>query len=150
MTYEITVSVTQAQDAAVVAGHVDTTGIPEFLGGAFGEVMAVVDGSAVAGPPFARYVMVDDGFDIVAGFPVASPVTPSGRVVATTLPGGTKAMLLYRGSYEGIAEAWTAMESWVAENGYVVDADPWESYLDGPDVAEPRTLITWPVRRAEA
>jgi effector-binding domain-containing protein len=150
LTYEITIVELPERHAAVISGHVEMAGIPEFLGGAFGEVMSVVDIARIAGPPFARYSMPADGFDIEAGFPVTEPVTPTGRVEAATLPGGPAATLLHRGSYEAIADAYGVLMRWVSENGYLPTGAPWESYLDEPDVPEPRTLVTVPVRRATA
>jgi effector-binding domain-containing protein len=148
MAYEISIVELPEQDVAVVSGHVAVDGIGEFLGGAFGEIMGALDGVQIVGPPFARYAMPDEGFDVMAGFPVSGPVAPSGRVEADRLPGGPAATTMHVGSYEAVAAAFEAVQAWVAENGYVVSGDPWESYLDEPDVPEPRTLVTFPVRRA--
>ena len=51
---------------------------------------------------------------------------------------------LHRGGYEQVAAAYSALEQWMRDNGYEPAGAPWETYLDGPDVAEPRTVITWP------
>lgn len=146
MTYEITLVDLPEQDAAVVRGHVAVDGIGEFLGGAFGEIMGALHGVEIVGPPFARYAMPDEGFDVMAGFPVSSPVTQVGRVEPDRLPGGPAATTMHVGSYEGVAAAFEAVQAWVADHGFVVAGDPWESYLDEPEVPEPRTLITFPVR----
>lgn len=146
MTYEITLVDLPEQDAAVVRGHVAVDGIGEFLGGAFGEIMGALHGVEIVGPPFARYAMPDEGFDVMAGFPVSSPVTQVGRVEPDRLPGGPAATTMHVGSYEGVAAAFKAVQAWVADHGFVVAGDPWESYLDEPEVLEPRTLITFPVR----
>ena len=148
MAYEISIVELPEQDVAVVRGHVAVDGIGEFLGGAFGEIMGALDGVHIVGPPFARYAMPDEGFDVMAGFPVSGPVPTSGRVEADRLPGGPAATTMHVGSYEAVAAAFEAVQGWVAENGYVVAGDPWESYLDEPDVPDPRTLVTFPVRRA--
>ena len=136
------------QSAAVVTGHVTVTEIPAFIGNAFGEVMQTLDrqGLAVAGPPFGRYVPAGDGFDVEVGFPVTGEVTPTERVVACELPGGQAARVLYQGAYSGVAEAYNATSEWMARHGYVASGPPWESYLDGPDVAEPRTVVCLPCR----
>lgn len=150
MAYEIELVDLQPQQALVVCGHVAVSGMGEFLGPAFGEVMAALGGSAPAGPPFARYAMVegesdgDVGFDVEAGFPVAADVPLTGRLESTTLPGGPAARVLYRGPYDGIAGVYEAVEAWFDAGGYVASGAPWESYLDGPEVPEPRTTVTWP------
>jgi effector-binding domain-containing protein len=149
MTYEITIETREQQPAAIVSGRVAHDGIPEFLGSAFGEVMAAIGGEAgVAGPPFARYDMDGHGFAIDAGFPVVHPVEAVGRVKPSRLPGGTVATTMHVGSYMGLGAAYSALEQWIDANGMTAAGRPWEAYLDGPEVAEPRTLVCWPVTDA--
>ena len=145
---EISLVELEPQDVLVVSGHVAHDGIPAFLGMAFGETMGAMRGTPPAGPPFARYDLCDDGFDIEAGFPVSTPVDASGRAEARTLPGGPAATVMHRGPYESLASVYAAVGAWIGEHGYVVAGAPWESYLDGPEVAEPRTMVTWPCRPA--
>lgn len=148
--YQVELVELEPQEVAVVRGHVTVDGIPGFLGGAYAEVMAALGGQRLtpSGPPFARYEQTADGFEVEAGFPVAGTVTPSGRVVAGRLPGGSAASVLHRGSYGGLAAAYRAAGDWLTTNGYVAAGAAWESYLDGPDVPEPRTLVRFPCRRA--
>jgi effector-binding domain-containing protein len=149
MTHEITIEPRDEQPAAVVSGHVRHDGIPAFLGEAFGEVLAAIGGlDAVAGPPFARYDIDGIGFVIEAGFPVAEPITPVGRVLPSRLPGGTVAALMHEGGYEGLGEAYGVLEVWLEENDFTAAGRPWECYLDGPEVARPRTLVCWPCTRS--
>ena len=138
------------QPAAVVRGHVPANGIAEFLGGAFGEVAGLLEREHgdVAGPPFARYRRTPDGFDVEAGFPAAGPFAPAGRVERDDLPGGPTAMVMNVGSYEGVAATYTAVSDWLTAHGYTATGDAWETYLDGPEVPEPRTLISVPCRPA--
>lgn len=138
----------EQQDTAVVRGVVAHDGIGQFIGGAFGEVMGVLatQGRAPAGMPFACYVIVEGGFEIEAGFPTDAPVEPSGRVVASTLPGGPALLVLHKGPYSGVAAAYHAAEAWLAENHWTMTGPMWEAYLDGPEVAEPRTIVHVPCR----
>jgi effector-binding domain-containing protein len=149
MPYEIEVVERSQEDAAVVRARVPHDGIGAFIGTAFGEVMAAVGGhDGIVGPPFARYSLADEsGFEVEAGFPVADPVTPTGRVEAATLPGGTVATLVHTGPYEGLGAAYAALEAWFEAGDYAPAGAPWESYLDGPEVAEPRTIVCWPCLR---
>ncbi len=146
MTYEITVEERPEQTAAVVRATVRLEELAGFLGQAFGEVAGVLarQGLFPAGPPFGRYRMVDDGFDAEAGFPSSGPVTPEGHVVPVVLPGGEIAETVHIGSYDGVAAAYGAVMEWLGETGREATADPWELYLDGPEVAQPRTVVCFP------
>lgn len=137
------------QPCAVVRGHVALEAIPGFLGQAYGDVMGVLAGEQVspAGPPFARYHVTGDGLDVEAGFPVTGPVSPTGRVTAGEQAGGLVATVMHRGDYGKVEQAYRAAEDWLAVNGYVPAGEPWESYLDGPEVAEPRTVVSLPCRK---
>jgi effector-binding domain-containing protein len=137
------------QAAAVVRGHVAEGEIAAFLGRAFGDVVQVLaqQGQEPAGPPFGRYVPTGDGFDVEAGFPARAEITPTGRVESSRLPGGTVAEALHVGSYGTVGETYAAVAAWLEANGCEPAGIPWESYLDGPEVAEPRTLVHVPCRR---
>ena len=146
-TDDVTRAVLQEQDVAVVCGHADVAQIATFLGGAFGEVMTAVEqqGRRVVGMPFSRYHPTgDDEFDIEAGFPVDAPVTGQGRVEASTLPGGPVALVVHHGSYDTLGAAYDAAIADIEKSGERVSGDPWECYLDGPEVPEPRTEVFVP------
>lgn len=149
----------QEQHAAVVRGTVTMDRIAEFLGSAFSEVMQAASAQGVhpSGPPFARYRFVADGeqgvvaggpvaLDVEAGFPVRGTFIESGRVQATTLPGGHVATTLHVGSYDAVGAAYDATQQFLTDEGYEVAGAPWECYLDGPDVPEPRTEVFMPCR----
>lgn len=137
----------EPQEAAVVAGRAPALDLPAFLGAAFTEVAQVLQeqGKGPAGAPFARYTPGSAGFDVEAGFPAGTHVTPSGRVVPLVLPGGKAARIRYQGDYAGIGQAYAAVHPWLAARGLVAAGQPWESYLDEPGVPEPRTLLFVPV-----
>lgn len=94
--------------------------------------------------------MTEDGFEVDSGFPTSGAVAPSGRVVPTVLPMGTVATTLHTGAYDGVGAAYAAVTSWLAEHGLVQSDTAWECYLDGPEVAEPRTEVFVPCRAVEA
>jgi effector-binding domain-containing protein len=122
--------------------------IPAFLARAYADVLAVLaaQGLRPSGPPFARYGMGDRTFDVEAGFPTTAPVAPSGRVEASELPGGPALVILHRGPYDDVALDLRAGQEWLAANRWIATGDPWEAYLDGPEVAEPRTVVYLPCR----
>ena len=139
------------QHAAVVRGRVPTEQIAGFLGEAFGEVMGALGAQALtpAGPPFGLYSPPsDDGFEVLAGFPASGTVVATGRVVDWVMPGGAAVQTMHVGAYEDVVAAYQAIEAYLPEHGLVPAGPPWESYLDEPEVAEPRTIVTWPVRTA--
>lgn len=148
--YHVELEELQSQPVALVRGHVEVAEIPKFLAGAFGESIQALANQhlAPAGPPFARYHITEGTFDVEAGFPSSGAVTPEGRVEAGRLPGGPVAKVMHRGDYGSVDKAYEAVTEWLGANGYVSADEPWESYLDGPEVAEPRTLVRFPCRLA--
>jgi effector-binding domain-containing protein len=72
-----------------------------------------------------------------------------GRVVPGSLPGGEVATTTHVGSYDDVAAAYSAVERWLDDQGLVPVGDPWESYLDGPEVAQPRTVVCFPCARRD-
>lgn len=137
----------QAQPAAMVRGLVSYEAIADFLGPAFGEVINVLDtqGLHPTGAPFGRYRPADgNGWEVEAGFPCSADVRAEGRVEPSLLPGGRAARTMHVGSYADVGAAYEAALSWLTDEGHVVDGEPWECYLDGPEVAEPRTEVFVP------
>lgn len=151
MRYEITVEKRPEQVAAVVRETVRVEEISDFVGRAFKEVGGVLarQGLYPAGPPFGRYRPVERGFDVEAGFPTSGTVAPDGRVVPIVLPGGEIAETVHVGSYDDVAAAYGAVMEWLGETGREATDDPWEMYLDGPEVAAPRTIVCFPCARTE-
>lgn len=152
VTYEVSVEEHSEQAAATIAQRLPQSGIPAFLQAAFPELFGALQAQAVdpVGPPFARYAPRADGFEVTAGIPVSSPIVTVGRVRPGSLSGGTVATTVHVGTYDRLAEAFHAVIDWIGVQGYAIAGDPWESYLDGPDVPEPRTRVSFPVTRARA
>lgn len=151
MRYETQFVDLQSQHTAVVRGHVAVEELPEFLGSAFGEVVNVLDkqGLHPSGAPYGRYRMAEEGgFDAEIGFPCNGVVEPEGRVEPAELPGGRVARTMHVGPYGGVGAAYEAAISWLTDEGYVTVGAPWECYLDGPEVANPRTEVFVPCTAA--
>lgn len=148
LAYGVEIIELEAQPAAVVCAHVDVSELPAFLGSAFGDVLRVLSEQTrhPAGPPFARFRPASDGFDVEAGFPTDQPAHPAGRVAADELPGGPVARVLHTGDYQAVGAAYDAAYAWLTAHGYAPTGQPWESYLDGPEVPEPRTIVNVPCR----
>jgi effector-binding domain-containing protein len=127
---------TEAQLTAVIRLVVPRSEIQKVMGPAIGEVMATLAAQRVApaGPVFSRHFRMDPGaFDFEVGVPVATPVSASGRVQASSLPSATVVRTIYHGPYEGLGEAWGGLEAWMAAQGHTPRPDLWELYVLGPE-----------------
>ena len=128
------------------------------MGPAFEEVVAALadQGLHPAGPPFCRYSMGSDGMDdqgraavfvLAAGFPCSAPAAAAGRAEPMQLPGGSAVVAVHVGAYPELGEAYAAVAQYMGEHDLEPAGDPWESYLDGPEVEVHRTFPHQPVPR---
>lgn len=96
--------------------------------------------------------MDDRRFEVEAGFPVTAPITASGEVHPSALPGGPVATTIHIGPYDEMEPAYRALAEWIAEHGGEPAGDAWENYFSGPvsqpDPATWRTEIVQPYRVA--
>jgi len=113
---------------------------------------------ALTGPPFVRYLDASsEEMTFEPGMPISAP-NDSGRsterlaaanLVLDALPGGPAATTLHVGPYEGLHEAYAALEKWMEENGRTGAGAPWESYITdpstAPDPADWKTIVYWPL-----
>ena len=143
---------TQPEIAAVIHLTIPRARIQEVMGPAFGELHTVLaaQGLDPSGPPFSHHQRLSpDLFDFEVGFPVPAPVAPFGRVMPGELPGATVVRSVYRGPYEGLADAWAELGAWMAREGLAAGPSFWERYLIGPEAGpEPaawRTELNRPI-----
>jgi effector-binding domain-containing protein len=152
MTYDIQSCTLPAQPTAAVWASLPADQIGQWLPGVYQEVMTYLaaEGITPAGPPFARLTFTGGTVDVEAGFPVPVPVSGRGRVVPSTLPGGSVAATTYYGPYEELGIAHDAITDWLKEHGYEADGSPWEVYYTDPqaepDPARWRTDVVAPYR----
>ncbi len=146
MTYDVHTVQIESQHAAVLSRMCTVDQVGPFLAEAFDSVLGALARAAIPvdGKPFARYDRVDGGFRIEAGFPCPADLDLDGDVHTITLPGGTAAVTTHVGAYSDVAAAYQAIEAWLSSSGHRPTGAPWETYLDGPEVPEPRTTVTWP------
>jgi effector-binding domain-containing protein len=134
--------------------------VGELMDAAMGSLGARLAGAGVApaGPPYARYhAWGGDIADVEIGFPVAQAIAglprlaeaPEGDVGGSELPGGRVAVVVHRGPYQELGDAYGQLHDWIHAQGEEDGPGPWETYLDNPeeveDVSELRTEIRWPV-----
>jgi effector-binding domain-containing protein len=87
---------------------------------------------------------LDDTPRVEVGVWLRVPCELTGRVVASTLPGGRAARIVHRGPYERLGDAYAALHSACAAAGERLTRTRWEIY--GPhrdDPAEREVEIFW-------
>ena len=124
--------------------------MPKYMDPAIQEIISVLtaQGMGPTGPMFSYHKRrPSETFDFEIGFPVAKAIKEEGRVVNSRLPAVQVVRSVYQGPYEGLAQAWPALQKWVRENGHGETGKFWECYLTNPDeVADPkdyRTELNW-------
>lgn len=109
-------------------------------------------GLAPAGPLFARFHRSGATVDVEAGVPLAQPITPTGVVLASSLPGGPALTVLLSGDHRARDTSRAMLVMHALRQGYGVRGAPWENYLvdecDTPIPSEWLTEICLPVARA--
>lgn len=147
----LTPSIITAVIPLVIPGH----DMPTYMDPAIQEILRSVQrqGIAIAGPMFSyHHRRPTDTFDFELGFPVAAAIQPEGRVINGRLPAVRVVRSVYQGPYDGLAQAWPALQAWVRKNGIGETGRFWESYLNNPEeVKDPkdyRTQLNWIVEEA--
>lgn len=143
---------TAPQHTAVVRDAVPMDRLTDLFGRAFTAVFpaAAAQGIAVTGPPFGFYPEPPgDVVRVEAGVTVATPIEAVGDVVPGQLPGGRAIHTIHVGSYDTLADTYTELLAWAAENGLTLAKGMWEVYLSDPST-EPdpttwRTEVFWPI-----
>lgn len=141
---------TQEITTAVVPLVIPGRDMPKFMDPAIQEIIKVLatQGMQPAGPMFSYHQRrPSDTFDFEIGFPVSQPIKEEGRVINSKLPAVTVVRSVYQGPYEGLAQAWPALQEWVRKSGHGENGRFWEAYLTNPDeVKDPknyRTELNW-------
>ncbi len=124
--------------------------MPKYMDPAIQDIIKTLTGQGIqiTGPMFSyHHRRPSETFDFEIGFPVSKAIKEEGRVVNSELPAVTVVRSVYTGPYEGLAQAWPALQKWVRENGHGENGKFWEAYLTNPDeVKDPkeyRTELNW-------
>ena len=127
---------TASQQHAFIPVVVSRADIVKVMDPGIREIVAALKAQGIppTGPWYSHHRRIDPAtFDFEICFPVASALTPVGRVQMGELPAGTVARTVYRGPYEGLGSAWGELKSWVKNNGHAASGDLWERYHSGPE-----------------
>lgn len=112
-------------------------------------VEAILDqGVEFAGPMVALHFRRPTTlFNCEIAFPIQGSIDPTGRVANSTLPAAKVVRAVYTGPYDGLAQAWGALQQWMSDNGIVGTEMFMERYLTNPDVIEDpaqyQTELNW-------
>jgi DNA-binding transcriptional MerR regulator/effector-binding domain-containing protein len=111
---------------------------------------AVVDGPFGASfPPLEDDVQSVEAFVPVAAVPLLTSVTRATGVRVTELPATDVAVLMHRGAYDTLLDAYLELGAWVASEADPSDLPVREYYLVSPfdtsDTDELRTEVCWPL-----
>jgi AraC-like DNA-binding protein/effector-binding domain-containing protein len=158
MAYEIERRDVVAQPVLVVRRRVRRSEIAAAIGAALPRVFlhAQRRGVAIAGYPITRYLETSVGLvTFETGMRVSghggewTAAEGEGEVLAETLPAGPVAVTIHSGPYDRLAEAYAALEEWIAAQGLRPNGAPWEAYLndpaDHPDPQDWKTEVYWPL-----
>jgi DNA-binding transcriptional MerR regulator len=121
---------------------------------AFGRLMPELGaaGIAPAGPSVIGYPEEDfdpESFLALVGFPVASDLPAESELKMADFAGGKAAVGTLMGHYDGLAQAWRDVHTWISEQGLQVRTMPYEVYrighVEATSPAEFETDIVIPV-----
>jgi effector-binding domain-containing protein len=121
--------------------------LPAAAGEAFDDVWALLDsdqGQDLRARGRNVILYKDAVPNVEIGVEVARTFDASGRVGPSTLPGGTVARTVHRGSYQDLPAAHEAVRAWCEAHGHAVTGQRWEVYGDwddDPDKVE--TEVAW-------
>ncbi len=151
MSYDITTRDVEPIPVLYQSRRVDRETVGEALGECLPAVFGFVMENALApaGHPFVRYTnMTNAFFEIDAGIPLVEAATDAppadSGIIRGELPGGMVAVTVHQGPYEGLSEAYAALERWAeASAEFTAAGAPWEVYLTDPgEVPDPADWMT--------
>ncbi len=161
MPYSIVQKTISPQRVILARRRVSRSQIADTIGSVLPLVFryAQEHGLALDGRPITRYseitaglLTIEPGFRIVEPREPVAPSSDPSAVFTDTLPGGLVATTIHAGPYEGLHEAYRAIESWMQAKSMKGAGDPWEAYMtdpsDFPNPQDWRTEVFWPIRNA--
>ncbi len=159
MTYDITTRHVPDQAVVSIRARTDRAHLSPFVGTTFGELYGRMQRVGVApdGDGMVIYhAFEDDGIDAEVCVPVAMNVDldliAAGGLVRRVVPGSTVAQTVHVGAYDALADAYSAVATWIDRHDLRSTGPARERYQAGPGDMVPetayRTLIEFPVTEA--
>jgi effector-binding domain-containing protein len=152
LSYEISVSTTQETTALVIKRKVNAADAGAAIAGIFTKLQAYLNTQGITpmGPPFTRTFSYHDGvLEFESGFPVSQNTLGTGDIVQTKLPASMVATTIHIGTQETSADAYAAIEQWLATHQRKQVGAPWEIYLTDPSQTTPeqsKMQIFYPIQ----
>jgi len=140
MTHEVTVIEVAARPTAVVASTTTWAAFRTGWSALLDEVWSCLRAGGIEGGCRNIMLYLDDVPHVEVGVELTRPCPLTGRVVASTLPAGSVAMTVHRGSYAGLGSAHQAIHDWAAASGRRLAGPRWEVY--GPHDDDPAKVWT--------
>jgi len=146
MAYEITKKTLTETPFLCMRRQVKPEALSEALGSMLVPVFqyATAQGIPFAGPPTARYLSFGPGLiTLEAGLPIVGNADVEGEIQLASLPGGTVASTIHKGSYDHLNQAHEAVQTWIISNNEEASGAPWEVYITDPgEVPDPNEWLT--------
>jgi effector-binding domain-containing protein len=140
MSYEVTETAVAARPTAVVPATTTWEEFPKLWSVLSGEVWTCLRAGGIERGCRNVMLYLDEVPHVEVGVELTQPCPLTGRVVASTLPGGTVAMTVHRGPYEGLGRAHDAVKQWCQGHGRRRGGPWWEVY--GPHDDDPAKVWT--------
>jgi effector-binding domain-containing protein len=107
----------EAQHYAAIRTKVAMNKIPDMLPPLIPEVADWLSKNKItpAGPPFFRYLTMNNDMEVEVGIPVPEKIMGDVRVTPGYFPAGRYGKITYMGHYSHIRDAHMALESWSKE-----------------------------------
>lgn len=145
MDYKFEVTEPGPRPALAIRTRTPVAAIGPVMGQAFGKVyqyMLEIGAKPGDCAVTVYYNMDMNDLDVEIGFVLAEPAPGSGEVHTLQIPGGKQVSCMYKGPYDRMEPAYTAMTEWMASNGYVPSGSAYEFYYNDPSQVPPSELLT--------
>ena len=156
---EITATTVESQQILFVAesANIDTKEIGEKMGAAYGEIMALMGVAKIE--MVAAPIAITQEYDVekmTCQFKAAVPVSNlsdelvlDGRIEKGNTYAGKVLKAVHVGSYNTLQLTYSKILAHIAANGYEMNGESWEAYVDNPQEVEEavrRTFIYFPIK----
>ena len=140
MSHEVSEETVAARPTAVVPATTTWPEYPTLWKVLLDEVWACLRAGGVTGGCRNVMLYLDEVPHVEVGVELAQPCPLTGRVVASSLPGGTVAKCVHWGTYDGLGGAHEAVKDWIRDRDRARAGPWWELY--GPHRDDPAEVWT--------
>ena len=134
-----------AQPVLAVRTVTAVNNLPQEIGKAYMAIAAYMEelGEAPKEAPYTAYFNMDmENLDVEMGFPVSKAYPEKGDIKPGVIPAGKQATAMYKGPYAKMEPIYTALTTWVTEQGYEPSGISYEYYYNAPGEVSEDELLT--------